>query len=440
MNPFFRKIATVQSVYLLIAFLYCYSTNNSLYAQNVQGNEEKTFEFVSSPDIKSVKIGRFGVNLSEPAIELGGMEKIAFSFDDLSENANSYSYTITHCNSSWEPSDLFLVDYLDGFEVNEIKEMQYSTGTVVPYVHYRLEIPNNDVRLKLSGNYLLRVFSTYEPEKVLIQKRFVIYESLVAIKASVHQPFAGEERYSSQQVDLRINTQTLRISNHNTEVKTVICQNYPFQGCLHNIAPTHFHDNEIEYTHPDALIFEGGNEFRMFDAKNIRYLSQGLQSIDYSGGEFHVQLKPDQVRRQEKYSRYYDFNGGYSINVENVQEPEIEADYVWVYFTLNVPREMDEGKSVYLFGELTGWQLSPNNKLTYSYERNAYEIRLRLKQGAYSYRYLLADDKTGQVDTEYFEGNHFDTENQYYILTYYQPMGARFERCVGFQVISSEER
>ena len=178
----------------------------------------------------------------------------------------------------------------------------------------------------------------------------------------------------------------------------------------------------------------------MFDAKNIRYLSQGLQSIDYSGGEFHVQLKPDQVRRQEKYSRYYDFNGGYSINVENVQEPEIEADYVWVYFTLNVPREMDEGKSVYLFGELTGWQLSPNNKLTYSYERNAYEIRLRLKQGAYSYRYLLADDKTGQVDTEYFEGNHFDTENQYYILTYYQPMGARFERCVGFQVISSEER
>ncbi len=428
--------------FLVIAttLFFCYSANNSLCSQNVHNSEKKTLEFVGSPSIKSVVAGRLGVELSEPIIELGGQERILVSFDDLAEQTNNYSYTITHCSSSWEPSDLFLIDYLDGFEVNEIKEIQYSTGTVVPYVHYSLEIPNKDVRLKLSGNYLLKIFSTYEPDVILIQKRFVLYEPLVKITANVRQPSAGEGRHSNQQMDLKINTQTLRVSNYNTEIITVVCQNYPFQGCFHDVKPIYFHDNEIDYTHPNALIFGGGNEFRMFDIKNIRYLSQGLRSIDYIGGEFHVQLKPDDSRRQEKYSRYYDFNGGYSVKVENIEEPEIEADYVWVYFTLNVPREMDEGKNVYLFGELTDWQLSPENKLVYNFERNAYEIRIQLKQGAYSYHYLVADEKTGEVDVEYFEGNHFDTENDYSIFTYYKPIGARFERCVGFQVVNSGNR
>lgn len=436
------KIAiTFLSLFLICT--YCYSTNrtvhsvNNLGAINVRQIEKNTFEFVKSPDIKSVKVVKKGLELFEPVIALGVNEQVAIIFDDLSENPGVYSYSISHCNSHWEISDLFVTDYLEGFEVNEIKDYSYSTGTVIPYMHYLLEIPNRDVKLKLSGNYLVRIFNTYEPELILIQKRFIVYEPLVDISAAIRQPSVGDLRYSGQQMQLKLNTRRVRVNDPYTEIRAVVCKNYPFQGCMHDIKPTHVDGSEIDYSHPDLLIFEGGNEFRLFDTKNIRYLAQGLQSVDYIGGAFHVQLKPDENRRRHKYSNYIDFNGKYVVNLENSSQSHIEADYLWAYFTLSVPLELDEGKSVYLFGELTGWQLSPANRMAYSMERRAYEMRLLLKQGAYSYQYLLVDDKSGEVDISHFEGSHFDTENSYIVLVYYKPMGARYERCVGYKTVNT---
>ena len=103
----------------------------------------------------------------------------------------------------------------------------------------------------------------------------------------------------------------------------------------------------------------------------------------------------------------------------------------------STPIELDEGKSVYLFGELTNWQLSPDNRLTYNHSRGAYELRQLLKQGAYSYRYVVANDKTGEVDISHYEGSHFDTENNYMVVVYYKQLGARYERAVGYSLVST---
>jgi hypothetical protein len=406
--------------------------------ENVQASIENTLEFVKSQNLKSIKLHKVGWELSEPTMELNSSDRILISFDDISGNPESYSYSLLHCDSEWNPSPIFLNDFMDGFEVNEIKNYSYSTGTVIDYMHCRLELPNSDVKIKISGNYLIRIFSTYKPDEILIQKRFVVYESILEISALVRQPSVGDYRYSGQQIDLKVNTSGVRITDHSKEIKTVVCQNYIFQGCSTSVKPIHVKYNELDYSHPDVLIFDGVNEFRIFDSKNLRYLSQGIQTIDYQAGVFNIQLKPDESRRRSKYSYYSDLNGRFVVNLERSSQSHIEADYAWTYFTLNVPYEMDEGKSVYLVGELTGWQLSPENRLDYSYERNAYEIRLLLKQGAYSYRYVLVDDKLGAVDLTHFEGSHFDTENTYSILVYYKPFGARYERCVGYSRVSSQ--
>ncbi|PKP36043.1 MAG: DUF5103 domain-containing protein, partial [Bacteroidetes bacterium HGW-Bacteroidetes-15] len=149
-------------------------------------------------------------------------------------------------------------------------------------------------------------------------------------------------------------------------------------------------------------------------------------------------LTPDQNRRRNRYSYYSDLNGRYVVTLERSNQSQIEADYVWTYFTLTTPIELDEGKGVYLFGEITGWQLSPDNKMTYSYTRGAYELRLLLKQGAYSYRYVVANEKTGEVDVNHFEGSHFDTENSYMVMVYFKPLGARYERVVGYSKLSTQ--
>lgn len=434
----FKRLGTINCIKVLLVCLpFCYSNNNA-NAEIVQNFLKNSLEFTFSSDIKSVKVHKMGWDLSEPTIELYSADKLLVSFDDLSENPGTYSYSIVHCDSEWKPSSLFYTDYLDGFEVNEVRDYSFSSGTILNYVHNRIEIPNNDVKLKISGNYLIRIFNTYNPNEVLIQRRFIVYESLVLINATIRQPLVGELRQSGQQLNLTINTSGLRVSDPFKEIKTKVCQNYIFQGCLESIKPVFIQGTEIIYSDTDALIFNGGNEFRLFDIKNIRYAVQGVHSINFNGGMFHVELSADQTRRRQRYSYYSDLNGRYVVALDRSTNSQTEADYVWTYFTLNTPIELDEGKSVYLFGELTGWELSEKNKMVYNHSRGAYELRLLLKQGAYSYMYIVGNEKTGEIDVSQFEGSFFDTENSYTTIVYYKPLGSRYDRIVGYKRISTQ--
>lgn len=417
--------------------LFCYPTNNCFSNSNLPEQVKSSQEFVSVDNIKTVQIKKMGTDFSVPVIELHSGETVELIFDDLSDSPENYSYSIIHCDAYWEPSSLFYNDYMDGFETNEVREYNFSRGTVLDYIHYRIELPNSDVKIKISGNYLLRVFNTYNPEEIYIQKRFFVTESIANIEATVRQPPPGEMRYSGQQLNISVNTGHLKVSDPYNEIITTVCQNNLLQGCLHHINPQFIQDRQIDYSHPDALLFNGGNEFRMFEIRNIRYAGIGVQDIAYRTGMFHALLKTDRSRRNQKYSSAMDFNGHFAVNMERSDESNTEADYAWVYFTLTTPVELHEGDNLYLYGELTGWMLSPENQMKYNPKAGAYELRLLLKQGAYNYSYVVGNSEKKSVDFTHFEGSFFDTENVYTILVYYKPLGARYHRIVGIKEVRS---
>ena len=68
-----------------------------------------------------------------------------------------------------------------------------------------------------------------------------------------------------------------------------------------------------------------------------------------------------------------------------------------------------------------------------------YYKRLTLKQGFYSYQYVVKDNegKTAMASYDYTEGNYWETENSYTILVYYRPFGGRHDELVGIRQISS---
>ncbi len=422
---------------LLITYTVCYCANNALGTENVQQSEKNTSEFINTTSVKSVKLHRLGWELSDPVMQLNSPDKLLLSFDDISENARKFSYTITHCDANWNESNLILQDYMDGFEVNEIKDYTFSIGTILNYTHYRLELPNADVAFRISGNYLIRIFSSYDPTNIVLSKRFAIYEPIADIMATIRQPSAGDYRYTGQHINITISTGALRISNPTNEVKMVVCKNYPFQNCQGDQKPHIIRNDELEYSNTDKYIFEGGNEFRQFDIRNLRYQGQGIKAIDYFAGMFHVLLRTDESRRKLKYSSYSDLNGKFAVAREHSQTHHLEADYCWVYFTFTPPKPIDEGWDIYLFGELTNWQLSPSNKLSFNSQDDIYDIALLLKQGTYNYSFILANSTTGEVDAEIFEGSHLGTENTYIVFFYYKPLGSKFDRLVGFTRVNS---
>jgi hypothetical protein len=75
--------------------------------------------------------------------------------------------------------------------------------------------------------------------------------------------------------------------------------------------------------------------------------------------------------------------------------------------------------------------------MRYNNESGMYETSLYLKQGYYDYTYITTDMNGGNPSLESTEGNSWETENNYTILVYYRPLGARADELIGYTRINS---
>jgi hypothetical protein len=107
-----------------------------------------------------------------------------------------------------------------------------------------------------------------------------------------------------------------------------------------------------------------------------------------------------------------------------------------VHFTLPWDDPGIQG-SIYLNGELTDYQFNEACKMTYSFERKAFEKSLLLKQGSYNYRYLFVPTGSTRGQTGLVEGDFYETENEYRIMVYHRPVGGRYDKLVGMTVVQS---
>jgi hypothetical protein len=78
--------------------------------------------------------------------------------------------------------------------------------------------------------------------------------------------------------------------------------------------------------------------------------------------------------------------------------------------------------------------------MQYDESVSAYICEAYLKQGYYNYQYLVVNQKTGAADEEGFEGNWYETGNEYQILVYYRPFGVRYDQLMLSATMNSRLR
>ena len=135
---------------------------------------------------------------------LNGEDYVRISFDDLKHEYTRYSYTLKHCDANWEVSDLLESEYMDGFNNNLIEGYEQSFNTKMEYNHYQINIPNEDVKLLLPGNYCVEIFDEDE-EELAAKCYFSVLEPRVVISAEVLGNTDVDTYKSHQQIDFTIN-------------------------------------------------------------------------------------------------------------------------------------------------------------------------------------------------------------------------------------------
>ena len=114
----------------------------------------------------------------------------------------------------------------------------------------------------------------------------------------------------------------------------------------------------------------------------------------------------------------------------------MEAEYVYVHFTLPTKEAVEDG-SIYILGALTDWKYSNEYKMRYNKILSQYETTLYLKQGYYNYEYVYLKDNEKTGDESFAEGSHFETENDYAIYVYYKPLSSNYDQLIGMKRFNS---
>ena len=390
-------------------------------ALSVLAAQECRFGSIASLQVRNIH------NASAPAVmTIGSDDGIVIEFDELSTAARNLRWCVEHCDARWQPDGLMDIEFTDGLNEAIVDEYSYSQGTLSHYVHYVIRIPDERVPLKISGNYLLKVYEENAPETPLLSVRFSVAEGNAAVYAGVSAKTDIDYMKSHQQLEIMVDTKATGVRNPYTDLIVLVEQNPGDRERIELTTPSSVRGSEVRYEHLRPLIFNGGNEYRRFETVSTSYPGKGVDKIEHTADGYFAILYKDEPRSAAGYQYDRTQNGRFTIRECNSDRSDTEAEYVHTLFTFESPKI--PGVEVHLDGEFTGGRLDNSSRMEYNPYTGGYEKTMYLKQGAYDYRYVTVKPGGKSVSFALTEGNYCDTGNQYIIYVYYRLPGEQYDR------------
>lgn len=426
MSTFFVSVPNVKlTVMKILHILGRIGVVVALFASSCQVEAQRSV--ILDPRIATLQVVAGDNWLSMPVAALHG-DVINIAFDDMTHDYHRYSYKIEHCDADWTVSkDLFTSDYLSGFNGElTIDDYDQSLNTNHLYTHYRLTIPNENCRLTMSGNYKLTVMDEDEGGKEVLTACFMLVDSRMKVAIGYTSNTDIDFNKAHQQVNLHLDYGSIHVTDPSRQVKTVVLQNGRWDNAVRDAKPDYVSADGLQWVHNRQLIFPAGNVYRKFEMLDLSHPTMGIDHIHWDGDEFHAYVLQDAPR--PNYVHDEAPQGSFFIRNSDNEDIDYTSDYAQVHFSLLAPRQNGE---VYLNGDWTYDSFLPSYKMEYDEASQSYVGATLLKQGYYSYQYLVLrpDGTTAPVTSE---GSYFQTANKYQALVYYRGTGDRADYLVGF--------
>ncbi len=404
-------------------------------------------DYVYLDNIKSVTLTTGNLIMGYPIILLNSNARLVLSFDDLDDEGKNYIYTIIHCDYDWKPSTgISDIDYIEGFNEDDIDNYDFSFNTTINYANYQLVLPNEELAWTISGNFLLAVYDDSDERQLAITRRFMVVDPKVNINPQFRYPANVSKSRTHQEIDFRIDHENFPIRNPRTDIKVVVMQNGRWDTAIKDIDPLFVKPNELIYDYQDKITFPAGKEFRAADIRTFEYNTVSMAEVVESRDRFDITLNYDRSRAELGYTSFDDINGKFLIESFEEDDANLRSEYGYVLFTLKESPPF-QNHDVYLLGAFTDWRIDDRYKLVYNELISAYVVKLLLKQGFYNYAYAVVErSPSGKKEDTIqeredllaeLEGNWYEAENDYTILVYYRPFGARYDQLIGARTVGT---
>jgi hypothetical protein len=274
---------------------------------------------------------------------------------------------------------------------------------------------------------MIHIYNT--DRELIFSRRFMMIEPMAQVGVSIRR--ARDLKYVDQKhrVQFFVDSKQIQFINPHEQLKVVIYQNADLDNGIGDIKPQFNLGNKQEYRYDDSTSFWAGNEYLNFENRDFR--APNL-NIDYVTLDelYEAHLFVNQPRVNRDYTYFPDINGNFVITTLENEDVGIQAEYVYVHYTLD-PTEVEllPESEIYITGNYNAFQLQPESRMTLNEKTGLYEAVILQKQGFYNYRYTVVD-RNG-IDHGRISGNKWETENVYTVLAYYREMGGRYDRLIG---------
>lgn len=382
--------------------------------------------------MRTIQLYKKGIEASVPVLTLDQGEQLQLAFDLLGNRGRPLSIYFYHADQQWQ-RDLTPIEYLTGFQNDNLFDYVVSGPTEVRYVHYRYAFPNQSIGFRLSGNYILRVTEQGDEDAVLFERAFFVTEQSSPLEFGLQRVMvAGQGFAAVQPVVLFTPPEDLRGNIFGYNVCFVRNGRLSEQRCVDQ--PGLNEQPALRYyLEPDASYAPIGADY-FLDLSNLRVGSQ-IARTDIGANPDEVFLEPDYARFAG--SGIEPLLGGQIVlrsSRSTVPNPALDGEYVSVRFAYVPPDEQRLPGDVLLVGSFNNWGSDEAPALDWVPERGRYEAALLLKQGQYEYRYFATDPA---VRAE-LRNKLPRADNLYQAFVYYDDVSAQTDRLIAVNGILSQ--
>jgi len=424
-NDFSYHFVMKRFLYTALFLLVCFT------AQSQTPIEHR----ILNKDIRSVSIYPIDQPLSMPIVPMNGVLEI--SFDDLGEYIRELEYTIIHCKRDWTPSNLNISEYLDGFDDASLRDFNSSRGSILDYMHYDLRLPNDDIKWRISGNYILKVWDRDNDNELLMTLRFVVYETNVQFtQGEVFESgrLGSFDTHESLTYALRI--KDIGLDAPMRSISSSVFQNQNWHSMIDSINPRRVHSGELYFDQRNSVIFPAMRQYRLTDLRSLSSPGYGVASVEEYTDGINVTKTTDEVRGFEVgFGRDDDLNGAFVIDNTERLNDLWGVQYAYTLFTLhyfNAPPDAD----IYLLGAFNQYQVDEHSKMELNEPESIFYKEVLLKQGVYDYVYGVKRPNE-PISFQETEGYDNRAQNDYHVIIYYHPFLGTYDRVIAYATMSA---
>jgi len=342
-----------------------------------------------SETVRTIQLYRGDDERRLPVVSIDNGTALTLEFDLMEEQGRPLSVYFQHADRTWR-RDLQPSQALESFQNDRLVDYRSSRGTDVSYVHYQYRFPNDDIRFRVSGNYILRVTERGRRDSVLFERPFFVTEKQGNLQLGAESlPIPGQQRPMIQPRVRFTPPSEIRGDSFGHAVCFVRNGRLADTRCVDR--PLLARQPELEFELERERAYAPATVEHRIDLSELRSRTQ-IARVERTNSPIQAVLDPDYARFDESTLKG-DLNGQTIVRsaLTSRVDPVLSAEYVETTFTFVPSDKRPYTSPPVVAGSFSGMDPARGTRMEWNAVQGQYEGTVLLKQGIYPYFYSTSD-------------------------------------------------